>query len=174
MVKIIAVDIDDVLYNSRDAAIRRTNEDLNTNYDPGDSQWEFMDMKLQHAWYTLSHFYDPEFIVSIPMQEGAKEFIQALMEDYDVYLVSATFSEVTSARSAHISEALDICPSRIIYMKDKRLFKADLLIDDNPTQLDNFPNMTIKFNQPWNADTAATHSASTLKEVKEICDTILI
>lgn len=88
------------------------------------------------------------FFLGIPVMEGAVEAVKTLMENYEVYIVSAAMEFPLS-----LNEKLKwlgvhfpfVTWRNIIFCGDKSIINTDYMIDDHLKNLDNFKGKTIMF-----------------------------
>jgi 5'(3')-deoxyribonucleotidase len=83
--------------------------------------------------------YTPGFFRNLPVMEGAVEAVKELMEDYEIYIVSAAMEFPLSLYEKHqwLAEHFPfISWKNIIFCGDKSIIDTDFLVDDHPKNLD--------------------------------------
>ncbi|GAA4317420.1 5'-3'-deoxyribonucleotidase [Mucilaginibacter gynuensis] len=91
----------------------------------------------------------PGFFTTVPVMPGAIEAVKKLMEDFEVYVVSAAmeFPQSLSEKRIWLTEHFPFISWRnIIFCGDKSIISTDFMIDDHIKNLDYFKGKTILFN----------------------------
>ncbi len=158
MKKTIAIDMDGVLadiemqilnWYERDYGIKHTREHL-----IGRSSDEF----FPEAGLVRKYIYTPGFFQTIPLMQGAVEAVQKLMENFEIYVVSAAMEfPLSLPEKLHwLNEHFPFISWRnIIFCGDKSIINTDYMIDDYPKNLDYFKGKPIMFTAYHN--TTLTH-----------------
>lgn len=97
----------------------------------------------------------PGFFRTIPLMEGAVEAVKKLMEDYEVYIVSAAmeFPQCLSEKHEWLAEHFPFISWRnIIFCGDKSVVVTDYLIDDHCKNLDFCKGKAIMFDASHNVN----------------------
>jgi 5'-nucleotidase len=158
MKKSIAIDMDGVIadieaqvltWYERDYGIKYTRE-----YLMGRSEKDLFPEKGLIRKFVLT----PSFFRTLPVMEGAVEALQTLMQDFEVYIVSAAMEFPLS-----LNEKLEwlgvhfpfITWHNIIFCGDKSIINTDYMIDDHIKNLDHFKGKTLMFHAFHN--TTYTH-----------------
>lgn len=92
--------------------------------------------------------FTPGFFRTLPVMEGAVEAVQALMENFEVYIVSAAmeFPQSLPEKREWLHEHFPFIDWRhIIFCGDKSIIGTDYMIDDHIKNLDNFKGTTLMF-----------------------------
>lgn len=146
--KSIAIDMDGVIadveaqfihWYLRDYGIEITRQDLHGRNEDN----AFPEPGLIRKFARTSGFF-----LSAPVMEGAVEAIKTLMEDYEVYIVSAamefplSLSEKLSWLNTHFPF---ISWKNIIFCGNKNIINTDYMVDDHIKNLDTFKGKTIMF-----------------------------
>jgi 5'-nucleotidase len=100
------------------------------------------------------YIYSPGFFRSIPVMEGAKEAVLTLMENFDVYIVSAAmeFPQSLVEKYEWLQEHFPfISWKNIIFCGDKGVIGTDYMIDDHVRNLDCCKGKTLMFTAGHNA-----------------------
>lgn len=90
----------------------------------------------------------PSFFRTAPVMEGAIETVRVLMEEYDVYIVSAAMEFPLSLfeKREWLGEHFPyISWKNIVFCGDKSIIDADFLIDDHCKNLDSFKGTPLMF-----------------------------
>ncbi|HXB91783.1 MAG TPA: hypothetical protein VNU72_05820 [Puia sp.] len=94
------------------------------------------------------------FFRTAPVMEGAVQAVKALMEQYEVYVVSAAM-EFPQSLPEKRDWLYDHFPfihwKNIIFCGDKSIIDTDYMIDDHCKNLDHFKGMPIMFSAAHNA-----------------------
>jgi 5'-nucleotidase len=104
------------------------------------------------------YIFEPGFFSTLPLIEGAVEAVKILMEDFDVYIVSAAVEFPLS-----LNEKLEwlgthfpfITWHNIVFCGDKSIINTDYMIDDHIKNLDKFKGKTYMFHAYHNV--SVTH-----------------
>lgn len=166
------LDYDDVLVKCNDTAIKRLNSEYGTEYTIYDiKKWGPMGNRLDER---LKYYSDPDFIASLPLMEGAREFVQELSEIGDVFIMTSVESICASARITHILENFPEIPaSNILIGGRKDMINADMALDDGIHNLENsnaaYP---VLFQRPWNYGKNGILSVSGYKEFLQLAHII--
>lgn len=152
---VLAVDIDNCICNLQEIVTDLFNERNGTNYTLNDfTSYDVMNMLpteeaiQMQAMYGESGLYD--LVKPIP---GAQEALQKLINDgHQVYLVSDAIPKTYSEKVEFVHRYFPfIDDAHIVCMKHKWLFKCDVMIEDNLTNLLAKPYYhRICLNWPWN------------------------
>lgn len=161
---IIAIDIDNTLWNFADVWIDFYNQTYNDNINPFDEgdysiSVKVPEEKVQTVYSVLDNPYFYDYLYNNQDIDLIKENVLALKylnDRHDVYIVTSTIYTHVFYKMKTFLKIFDfIEPKQLITMSDKWLFNADLFIDDNPTVLQNCLNHNknvIKINQFYNTN----------------------
>ncbi len=171
-----ALDIDDVLLECTEYAVRLANEKY--KFDPPLSIYEATGWGKQGKRIDVIHefFSDPEFYRTQPIIKGAKEFVKKLSQMTEVFVSTAIPPEFMGIRAKRIMEEFPEIPPDHIYMgsrKDK--IHVDILFDDAMHNvLRSEAKYPILFRRPWNESATGMLAVNTydefLRVVEEIAD----
>lgn len=92
--------------------------------------------------------YAPNFFRTLPVMPGAQEAVKKLMEDFEVYIVSAAmeFPQSLFEKRAWLEEHFPFVSWRnIIFCGDKSVIATDYMIDDHVKNLDVCKGKTFMF-----------------------------
>ena len=93
----------------------------------------------------------PGFFRTVPLIMGSVDAIKSLMDDFDVYIVSAAMEFPLSLyeKKQWLEEHFPfISWKNIVFCGDKSIIKTDYLIDDHLKNLDNFSGIPLLFTRP--------------------------
>lgn len=99
---------------------------------------------------------EPGFCESLPVLEGAQDFVEELRKVADVVIVTSPYSAArlwTFERLRWLERHFGISKYDVIFAKRKYLVKGDVMIDDGPHNIDEFVNRGgrgLLIDQPWN------------------------
>lgn len=98
-----------------------------------------------------------DFFRTAPLMPGAVEAVKALMERYDVFIVSAAmeFPLSLSEKLQWLNEHFPfISWKNIVFCGDKSIIDADYMIDDHCKNLDSFKGKALLFDAAHNVNVA--------------------
>lgn len=169
----VVLDCDDVLFQSTDEAIRKLNLEAGTNYCLNDvSKWGEHGTQIDCR---LEYFHDPDFVRSIPVYPGAKEFVRSLSEIAEIFIATSVHANCAGARvESVIREFPEIDPGNILIGKRKDLIQADFLLDDAEHNIAGsqiaYP---VLYRQPWNYDITGCLTVGNYNEFLKLIDLVL-
>ncbi len=126
MLKII-LDCDDVLYRTNESALERLNEEQETSYGLEDiTKWGTISKELDCR---MKYFQDSEFIRSLPVYDGASEFIACLMKFGDVILATSVSPRCATARLDAIRRDFPMVnPGNVLICNEKSHISGDFML----------------------------------------------
>ena len=95
----------------------------------------------------------PGFFRTLPLVRGSVTAVKSLMEDFDVYIVSAAMEFPLSLyeKKQWLEEHFPFISWRnIVFCGDKSIIKTSYLIDDHLKNLDNFSGIPLMFHAAHN------------------------
>lgn len=170
----VALDIDDLLMECTEYAIRLANEKY--GYSPPITIYEANGWGKLGTRVDVIHefFAEADFYRTQPVIKGAKEFVQKLSEMAEVFVSTAVPPEFMGIRAQRIREEFPEIPSDHIYMgsrKDK--IKVDILFDD---AIHNVVNSNAQYpilmHRPWNQDASGLLAVNTYDEFLKLVEVI--
>lgn len=170
----VALDIDDLLMECTEYAIRLANEKY--KYDPPLSIYEANGWGKLGTRVDVIHefFADPHFYETQPVIEGAKELVSKLCEMAEVFVSTAVPPEFMGIRAKRILQELPQIPSNHIYMgfrKDK--IHVDVLFDDAlHNVLNSNAQYPILMRRPWNQHATGMLAVNTYDEFLKVVEVI--
>ncbi len=100
------------------------------------------------------HLLDADFIMGIPVIEGAPEVIKALKDRYNILIVTARPDYTYDLTREWLDNVGVVYDKLLVGIGDERVdLGVDVLIDDNPYTVSKFAlrgGLGVIFNQPWN------------------------
>ena len=170
----VALDIDDLLMECTDYAIRLANEKY--KFDPPLSIYEASGWGKLGTRVDVIHefFSEPSFYENQPVFEGAKEFVSKLSEMAEVFVCTAIPPEFMGIRAKQILREFPQIPENHIYMgfrKDK--LKVDILFDDGlHNVLHSNAQYPILMRRPWNQEATGMLAVNTYDEFLKVVEVI--
>lgn len=134
---IIGVDIDNTLVTTSAAVLEYINERLGTNFVIEDIKEYYIENLLnsQYRWIVRESFLNKAMWQKVKPIKDAFETIEKLHDaGHEIYFCTSTEPENLRKKIKYISRhtkfSYDFVKSRMINIKDKRLIRLDVLIDD--------------------------------------------
>jgi len=167
----ILLDMDDVLARCVDYWLEQLNKTHNLSLCKADiSNWNMSkNPEVRATGLTYDEIFAPMgkkgFFFELPVMEGAQEGVQDLIDNFgEVVIVTSLPSdiyrpgEVTQEKLDWLRKYFPYFSKtrNIVMTKRKGLVKGDLLIDDAPHNILEYPGKTVVFDQPYNQGVAAT------------------
>lgn len=95
-----------------------------------------------------------EFYRTLPVVAGAQDGVTLLTEIFDIYVVTATpnrysMEGLLRAKEEWLAEHFPEIKG-IISTTHKHLISGDIIVDDNPDNLEKHPGVAVLFSAPWN------------------------
>ena len=163
MLKII-LDCDDVLYRTNESALERLNEEQETSYGLEDiTKWGTISKELDCR---MKYFQDSEFIRSLPVYDGASEFIACLMKFGDVILATSVSPRCATARLDAIRRDFPMVnPGNVLICNEKSHIAGDFMLDDGyHNVVCSAAKVPVLYEKPWNRDAGYKASVSSYQE----------
>ena len=152
---VIACDVDNVLCNLQEVVVNLFNERYDTHYTLNDfAEYDVMNVLPTAEAMKMQEMYGETGLYNLvkPLP-GAQDSSQKLISDgHQVYLVTDAIPKTYGEKVEFIHRYFPfIDDSHIVAMKHKHLFRCDVLIEDNLSNLLAKPYYhRICFNYPWN------------------------
>lgn len=171
MKKTIAIDMDGVLadtephfaaYYERATGIKLTRKDI-----------DGMDERVAFGGTAQSMAHESGFFRTLPLMEGAVEAVKSLMEDFEIYIVSAAMEFPLSLPEKYdwLQEHFPFISWRnIVFCGDKSIIKTDFLIDDHCKNLDFCHGKPIMFDAFHNTNLHHHQRVKNWAEVLELME----
>jgi 5'(3')-deoxyribonucleotidase len=153
--KTIAVDLDSTLNNLDEVWIAKYNYDWNDNKTKLDmTDWDTSKIvKPECGKDIFKYFHEEGFFSKLGIQPHAKEVMQWLNEEYEVYIVTAYHWAKCQEKAEWVMRYLPFFDiKKLTFLNNKFMFHADYLIDDGGHNVEAFPNKALLFDSPcpWN------------------------
>ena len=176
---IIAVDFDNILNNLTEKVLEIYNAQSGKNIQMAElTAYNFYDcLSKDDADGIIKLFKNKNMWDALSPIEGARNGLQKLIDvGYRVYIVTATAPENFVWKISWLKKYFPFFNvDNVILMKDKSLFKCDIMIEDFYDQLikNKFCHKII-LDYPWNQDEAKdwVHSTYRCKNWKEIVEAV--
>ncbi len=97
--------------------------------------------------------YHPGFFADLPVVEGSQEAVRALMDHYEVFIVTAAQEFRNSLADKHdwLLRHFPFIPwKNFVFCGDKSIIQADYLIDDHAFNLETFSGHGLLYTAPHN------------------------
>jgi len=164
----IGVDMDGVLADTQAHFIRYYEKETGVKTDPesmlGIPENEaFPDKTAVQRFVRM-----PGFFRTLPLIPGGVEAIRRLMDDFDIYIVSAAMEFPLSLyeKKQWLEEHFPfISWKNIVFCGDKRIIRTDYLIDDHLKNLDHFQGTPIMFTASHNVHYTHHRRANNWQEI---------
>jgi len=117
--------------------------------------------------------YTPGFFRTVPVMKGAQEAVLQLMENFDVYIVSAAmeFPQSLAEKYEWLQEHFPFIGWRnIVFCGDKSVISTDYMIDDYPRNLDSCKGKTFLFHAGHNVEVQHHTRVNNWAEVVELIE----
>lgn len=168
----VVLDCDDVLFQCNESSIEKLNKEKGTNYTLNDiTDWGLLGNDLDER---LAYFTDPEFMGSLPIYKGAKEFVKKLSKKAEIFICTNVAPNIAGIRINEIIKNFpEISPSNIIIGGRKDLLKVNVSLDDN---IEHFKNTNSDFpvlmRRPWNLNQTGVLSVTNYDEFLALIDIV--
>ena len=170
----VALDIDDLLFECTDYAIRLANDKY--GYNPPITIYEANGWGKLGTRVDIIHefFKDADFYKTQPVIKGAKEFVRKLSQMAEIFVSTAVPPEFMGIRAQRIKEEFPEIPADHIYMgarKDK--IKVDILFDDAMHNvLHSNAQYPILMRRPWNQEATGMLAVNNYDEFLKLVELI--
>ena len=111
----------------------------------------------------------PGFFRNLEPMPGAVEVLYKLKNDYRITIATDCMGVdfIQKDKQAWINEHLPFVDD-VYFLSDKSIVPGDLLFDDAPHHLDNWPGIKVKMVTPYNQDTKADYEVNNWQEFDEL------
>jgi 5'-nucleotidase len=164
----IAVDMDGVLADTETHFIQyyetESGEKIDLKTLQGVSESHYFPDKTA----TMRYVHTPGFFRTLPLIPGSVDAVKKLMEDFDVYIVSAAMEFPLSLfeKKQWLEEHFPfISWKNIVFCGVKSIIKTDYLIDDHLKNLDNFSGIPLLFTAAHNFYVNHHHRLNNWEEI---------
>lgn len=170
----VGLDVDDTLYECNSYAVSI----INSRY-PDEEPIKLEDIKTwgvggRHDDERIKLFYDPEFVRTQPITDGAQEFVKKLSEIADIFFVTAVPACCMSARAERlIRDFPEIPAENIILGRRKDIISLDIMLDDGAHNISSsraaYP---VLFRKPWNTTLSGLLSVNSYDDFLHFCEMV--
>ena len=162
----VGLDVDDVLLECVNHAIRRCNDMYEFEPPLRQSEVTQWGKSGKRTDVILDEFEKEEFYETQPLIEGAQEFVEKLLEVADVYFVTAIKPECMGIRAKQLLKYFPNVPAdHIIMTTSKEMVHLDVLLDDGGHNIINTKaTYPVLFRRPWNQYITGTLAVNNYEE----------
>ncbi|MNH75622.1 putative 5'(3')-deoxyribonucleotidase [compost metagenome] len=168
--KRIAVDQDGVIADLLTEWVGRYNYDYNDNIKPNQvTAWNWSHIcKPECGNKIYSYMDDPDLFESLPVINYSQEVLQELNDIYDIYIVTAPFNmnNVAAKHSWLRRHFPFLDPDKFVFTRDKGIVRANYLIDDKPSNLDDFLGDKLLFSAPHNQTESRFYRVNNWQDIR--------
>lgn len=167
----IGIDLDCVLNNLNHKWIETYNSIYNDNLSIEDiKSWDIIKYVKPECGTKIFNLINDDLIYQLTPLPYAVEITQELMKEHDLYIVTATEYSNVKIKAEWIKKYYPhIGVDNLVITRHKHLINVDLLIDDAPHNILNFPRKTIVMDYAWNRDMPESYSrACNWKEINQL------
>jgi 5'(3')-deoxyribonucleotidase len=171
--KRIAVDMDEVLAKYTQKVIATLKAETGFEVDMKKAEGQFLSKSLSREYVEIvtQYPYREGFFRDLEVMENSQEILARLNDQYDIYIVSSTLQHPNAPKDklAWLKVHFPFVPfKRIVFCGDKRIIKADFLVDDHPRHLESFEGKAILFSAFHNTHEGRFQRANNWEEVEQI------
>jgi len=175
MRKTIAIDMDGVLADVEDQILNWYKEETGIIMTRQDMKGKQEEELFPDRTILRKILNKPGFFRTLPVMDGAKEAVAKLMEEYDIYIVSAAMEFPLSLfeKREWLTEHFPaISWKNIVFCGDKSIIDTDYLIDDHCKNLDFCKGKPLMFTAFHNVDKDHHQRISQWNEVVALLKTL--
>ena len=170
--KRVCVDMDEVMADTLAEHLRRYNqafdEEVTLEDLAGKGLWEFTPLDRQKE---LRAFLDAEdFFEDLPLMPGAQQVLTELAARYEIFIATQAMAVPNSLGPKYrwLQRHFSFIPaSHYVFCGDKRILRADYLIDDMPRNLTRFDGKGLLFTAPHNVGVTGFMRVNNWQEVAD-------
>jgi len=169
--KSIAIDMDGVIADVEKHYIDWYEKDYGVKIDRKTMEGLMEHEAMPEKGAIMKFLTTPGFFRTVPVMEGAIEAVKDLMQDYEVYIVSAAMEFPLSLYEKHqwLAEHFPfISWKNIIFCGDKSIIDTDFLIDDHLKNLDFCKGKALMFTAFHNINHTTHQRVNNWKEIPAI------
>jgi 5'-nucleotidase len=149
----IAVDLDTTLNNLEEVWVDRYNRDYNDTLTPDDLVvWDTSTVvKPECGMRIYDYLNEPGFFLNLGIKRDARTVMEYLQTFAEVYIVTAYHHSWCKDKGDWVAKCLpNFNLSNLVFLNDKFMFRADILIDDGAHNIEAYMQDVIVFNAPHN------------------------
>lgn len=170
----VFLDYDDVLNKNNEHAVDRGNKKYGFSYTLDEiTGWGLLGNGLDKR---LDFFDDRQFVGSIPVREGAREFVRKLGErNVEIFICTSVSKNCIGTRLDDIMANFPmIDPDNVFFGRRKDLLCADVILDDGWHNLENtIATWPVLYRRPWNQSVTGVPAVSDFDEFLSLIDLII-
>ena len=171
--KRIAVDMDEVLAKYTQKVIRELERETGYKINIGEVSGAFLSKSLPDKYLDIvtAFPYREGFFRDLEVMEHSQEVLKRLNKEYDIYIVSSTLQHPNAPKDklAWLNEHFPFIHfKKIVFCGEKKIIRADYLIDDHPRHLGDFEGKSILFSAFHNIYENRFQRADNWLEVEQI------
>ena len=165
---LLLVDLDGVTVDFHSAVCKAHNELTGDNLQVEDiDQWELETFGIKKTtWQQPGFFYDLD-----PYPGAVEALWKAQQNGHKLWVVTNAMDIdfVEEDKRLWVSENIPFVRG-LVFTDKKHLLPGDMLIDDCPEYLENYPGTAVKINRPYNKHVKVDYAFDTLAEaIKAVC-----
>lgn len=166
----ILIDMDDSIVDMKGPWIERYNQDHGTNYTGDDmEEWDIVE-KFGPCMY--DYLQEEGFFINLKPYPYAIGVLERLSWSHELIIVtSSVLGHSMKEKGEWCAKHLPFLPpENFIIAKKKYLVNGDVLYDDGPHNIEEFPGITIAMRHPHNKDSDPDYWVTSLLQLEEIID----
>lgn len=146
----IGIDFDNILNNLNECWLQRYNNDYNDNLTIEDiKSWDVH--KYTKNGEEIYTYLTEDLFASLSPLPHSIEVTEKLQRKHELFVVTATFPENMKVKMEWLEKYFPHIPyDNVFICQRKDLVNVDLLIDDAPFNILDFPGKTIVMDYAWN------------------------
>jgi 5'(3')-deoxyribonucleotidase len=171
----IAVDLDDVLNDLQEKWIKRYNIDYDDHLE-GFEDWDVIKcVKPECGKKIFDYLKADNFFRYVNIKKDAREVMQWLNENFELYIVTSAHYEVVRDKALWIKHYLPFMniTNQVVFCHPKHLINTDYLIDDGPHNVEKFGQQAIVFDTMNNRHLISYPRVHNWLEVKAYFEKVL-
>lgn len=171
--KIIAIDMDEVIADTIGHYLKLYNAEFHRNLTPADfyGRRVFEAIDPLHVERCREYFEEASFFADIPVMPGSQDVVRELTDQYEVFITTAAMEVPSSfaAKFKWLQRHFPFIPtSHIVFCGDKSILAADYMIDDNVRHFRRFRGEGIVYTAPHNVYETAYRRVNNWDDVREM------
>jgi 5'-nucleotidase len=173
----IGIDLDCVLNNLNEKWIDAYNKNYNDTLTIEDiHSWDMTKYVKSECGNEIYFFLNDKLLETLSPLPDAIDITKELLQKHDLYIVTATHYTNVRVKVEWIKKFFPhIKQNKIIICDNKSLINVDLLIDDAPHNILDFPRKTIVMDYAWNRDLPNKYPrAKNWREIEQLIKSIEI
>ena len=149
--KIIAIDVDDVLVNFNKTVLNKVNDKFKSNYVLNEVIWNFENLGEKEYNYAHKIFDKYEVHSSLKLLPFAANFVRLCAAHLEVVFVTSVYPAAIPYRNELLKKHFGDINYSVVYTNRKDLVHTDFMIDDSVLHVKRSPSPhKILLKKPWN------------------------